>query len=121
MIDGRFKVDVDTTDFGHIIGEGELTRTLQCANGEHGEEEEEKGKKLKEKMDQEIKAFMQSYPQAFPAGRPLGKLSAYFHRLGIMVRESTFICFGSGATVAPRGLLAASERCYRGICISSKP
>jgi thiamine-triphosphatase len=82
MIDGRFKVDVDTTDFGHIVGEVELTRTLQYANGEHGEEEEEKEKKLKEKMDQEIKAFMQSYPQAFPAGRPLGKLSAYFHRLG---------------------------------------
>jgi len=55
----------------------ELTRTLQYANGEHGEEEE---KKL-EKMDQEIKAFMQSYQQAFPAGRPLGKLIAYFHRL----------------------------------------
>jgi thiamine-triphosphatase len=40
IIDGRFKVDVDTTDFGHIIREVELTRTLQCANGEHGEEEE---------------------------------------------------------------------------------
>jgi thiamine-triphosphatase len=79
IIDGRFKVDVDTTDFGHIIGEVELTRTLQYANGEHGEEEE---KGLREQMDQEIKAFMQSYPQAFPAGRPLGKLSAYFQRLG---------------------------------------
>ena len=78
MIDGRFKVDVDTTDFGHIVGEVELTRTLQHANGEYGEGEEEKEKKMKEKMDQEIKAFMQSYPQAFPAGRPLGKLSAYF-------------------------------------------
>jgi thiamine-triphosphatase len=80
MIDGRFKVDVDTTDFGHVVGEVELTRTLQYANGEHGEEEEEEEKELKVKMDQEIKAFMQSYPQAFPAGRPLGKLSAYFHR-----------------------------------------
>jgi hypothetical protein len=56
----------------------ELTRTLQYANGE---EEEEKEKKLKKK-DQEIKAFMQFYPQAFPAGRPLGTLNAYFHRLG---------------------------------------
>jgi thiamine-triphosphatase len=79
IIDGRFKVDVDTTDFGHIVGEVELTRTLQCANDEYGEEEE---KGLREKMDQEIKAFMQSYPQAFPAGRPLGKLSTYFQRLG---------------------------------------
>ena len=82
MIDGRFKVDVDTTDFGHTVGEVELTRTLQYTNGEHGDEEKEVEKRLKEKMDQEIKAFMQSYPQAFPAGRPLGKLSAYFHRLG---------------------------------------
>jgi thiamine-triphosphatase len=74
MMDGRFKVDVDTTDFGHMVGEVELTETLRSANGEHGEEEE----KLKQEMDQDIKAFMQSYPQAFPAGRPLGKLSAYF-------------------------------------------
>jgi thiamine-triphosphatase len=84
MINGRFKVDVDTIDFGHIIGEVELTRTLQYANGEHGEEEE---KELKEKMDQEIKAFMQSYPQAFPARRPLGKPSAYFHS-----RDRTEFC-----------------------------
>lgn len=82
MVDGRFKVDIDTTDFGHTVGEVELTRTLQYANGEHGEGREEKETKMKEKMDQEIKAFMQSYPQAFPVGRPLGKLSAYFHKLG---------------------------------------
>jgi thiamine-triphosphatase len=77
MMDGRFKVDVDTTDFGHMVGEVELTRTLRAANGEHGEEEEER-EQLKQEMDRDIKAFMQSYPQAFPAGRPLGKLSAYF-------------------------------------------
>jgi len=77
MIDGRFKVDVDTTDFGHIVGEVELIKTLQYANGEG----EEKDEILKNKMDQEIKAFMHSYPQAFPAGRPLGKLSAYFNKL----------------------------------------
>lgn len=81
IMDGKFKVDVDTTDFGHIVGEVELTGTLRYANGEHGEEEEEREKKLKQEMDQDIKAFMQSYPEAFPAGRPLGKLSAYFHRL----------------------------------------
>jgi thiamine-triphosphatase len=77
IMDGRFKVDVDTTDFGHMVGEVELTGTLRSANGEHGEEEEER-EKLKQEMDQDIKAFMQSYPQVFPAGRPLGKLSAYF-------------------------------------------
>lgn len=81
IMDGRFKVDVDTTDSGHIVGEVELTGTLRYANGERGEEEEEREKKLKQEMDQNTKAFMQSYREAFPAGRPLGKLSAYFHRL----------------------------------------
>jgi thiamine-triphosphatase len=74
IVDGGFKVDVDTTDFGHIVGEVELTRTLRY---DYGEEEEIK---LREKMDQEIKAFMQTYPEVFTAGRPLGKLSAYFNR-----------------------------------------
>jgi thiamine-triphosphatase len=77
IMNGRFKVNVDTTDFGHMVREVELTRTLRAANGEHGEEEEER-EKLKQEMDRDIKAFMQSYPQVFPAGRPLGKLSAYF-------------------------------------------
>ncbi|RDL36243.1 Uncharacterized protein BP5553_06855 [Venustampulla echinocandica] len=74
MIDGSFKVDVDTTDFGNTVGEVELTRTLRYADGEEGETN------IREKMDQEIRAFMQSCPQAFPAGRPLGKLSAYFNQ-----------------------------------------
>jgi len=74
IIEGSYKVDVDTTDFGHIVGEVELTRILQDAD-----EEEEAG--LTEKMDQDIKAFMQSCPQAFPTGRPVGKLSAYFDQM----------------------------------------
>lgn len=82
MIDGRFKVDVDTTDFGHIVGEVELTGNLRYANSKYGEKEEEDEKQLRQKMDQDIQAFMQSHPQAFPAGRPLGKLSAYFHKFG---------------------------------------
>ncbi|OAF56022.1 hypothetical protein VC83_07993 [Pseudogymnoascus destructans] len=89
MIDGKFKVDVDKTDFGHIVGEVELTRTLEYAN-----EEEEKLRELKEKMDQEIKVFMQSYPQAFPVGRPVGKLSAYFHRLDHRMRLRHFLQMG---------------------------
>jgi hypothetical protein len=28
MINGRFKVDVDITDFGYIVGEVELIRTF---------------------------------------------------------------------------------------------
>jgi thiamine-triphosphatase len=78
IIDGSFKVDVDTTDFGHIVGEVELTKTLRYTD------DEEEETKLRDEMDQEIKAFMQSCPQAFPAGRPLGKLSAYFDQRGYM-------------------------------------
>jgi thiamine-triphosphatase len=49
IMDGRFKVDVDTTDFGHVVGEVELTRTLRSANGGYGEygEEEEERERLK--------------------------------------------------------------------------
>ncbi|KAH8197333.1 hypothetical protein TruAng_008499 [Truncatella angustata] len=81
IIDGKFRVDVDTTDFGHTVGEVELTAFLQSASGEQGEEQEEE-KNLREKMNQEIKAFMQTYPPAFPTGRPIGKLSAYFQKVG---------------------------------------
>ncbi len=57
----------------------ELIGTLWYTNSEYGEEEEEREKKLKQEIDQDIKAFMQSYPEAFPARCLLGKLSAYFH------------------------------------------
>lgn len=78
LLDGKFKVDVDTTDFGHVVGEVELTRNLKYADGEDTKDEKEKEGILKEKMNQEIEDFMRAHPQAFPAGRPLGKLSAYF-------------------------------------------
>jgi hypothetical protein len=44
MIDGRFKVNVNTTDFGHIVREVELTGTLRFTNSEHSKEEEEREK-----------------------------------------------------------------------------
>jgi thiamine-triphosphatase len=57
MMDGKFKVDVDTIDFGHIVGKVELTRIFRFANGEHSKEEEER-EKLKQEIDYDIKAFM---------------------------------------------------------------
>ncbi|KAK9418680.1 putative Pyrroline-5-carboxylate reductase dimerization domain-containing protein [Seiridium unicorne] len=64
MIDGKFRVYVDTLDFGHIMGEVELTELLQSVGREYGKEEElgreeelDKEMKLKEKMDQEIEAL----------------------------------------------------------------
>ncbi|TAQ86786.1 hypothetical protein B7494_g4877 [Chlorociboria aeruginascens] len=71
IIDSRFRVDVDTTDFGHMVGEVELTRSLQF-------EDEVEKERLQEEMDHEIRDFMQLHPQVFQTGRPLGKLSAYF-------------------------------------------
>ncbi|KAH8803477.1 CYTH-like domain-containing protein [Xylogone sp. PMI_703] len=82
MLDGRFKVDIDETDFGHIVGEVELTETLERVSSEHDGKGEKEESRLKEEMDQDIETFMQSYPRAFPPGRPLGKLSAYFDWLG---------------------------------------
>ncbi|PGG99609.1 hypothetical protein AJ79_08469 [Helicocarpus griseus UAMH5409] len=82
MLDGKFKVDVDMTDFGHSVGEVELTSILPsnvCGSIERGKASESK---MKEKMDQEIEGFMKRYPDAFPAGRAVGKLTAYFEKFG---------------------------------------
>lgn len=78
IINDKFKVDVDVTNFGHTVGEVELTRTFLYGNPKNVEEGKEV--KLKEVMDKEIKDFMQSCPEAFPLGRPMGKLSAYFSK-----------------------------------------
>jgi hypothetical protein len=43
-MDSRFKINVNIIDFGHMVGEVELTRTLRSANSEHGKEEEEREK-----------------------------------------------------------------------------
>jgi thiamine-triphosphatase len=81
VLEGRFNVDVDTTDFGHVVGEVELLRFLENLKGEDGEGEKERVKKLRAEMDREIEAFMISHPQAFPAKRPVGKMSAYFQQV----------------------------------------
>lgn len=46
MINDRLKVNVNTTDFKHIIKEVKLTRTLQ-----YSEKEKKKTEKLKKKMN----------------------------------------------------------------------
>lgn len=80
MIDGIFRVDIDKMDFGHIVGEVELTKSLR------GVESEEEKMGLRDRMDQEIEDFMRSCPQAFPTGDPLGKLSAYFSKRHYTIR-----------------------------------
>ena len=70
--DAAFEIALDTTDFGHMVGEVELQSTRDLEGMDiraitHG-------------MDVEIKAFVRRYAWAFPAGKPVGKLSAYFAR-----------------------------------------
>lgn len=77
MLDGKFQVDVDTTDFEHMVGEVELTSYLKYGDGHHGVDHKLE-EDMRANMDMEIKNFMDLYPQAFPSGRPLGKLSVYF-------------------------------------------
>ncbi|KAL8992427.1 MAG: hypothetical protein Q9169_007113 [Polycauliona sp. 2 TL-2023] len=58
--DGKFAVVLDSTDFGHSVGEVELM----------AEDEE--------KAHREIDAFMARYPWFFGRGKVEGKLEAYF-------------------------------------------
>lgn len=71
---GKFKIVVDTTDFGHTVGEVELERELNT------KAESKNDLVCLVEMDQEIVDFMKMYPWAFPAAEPKGKLTAYFER-----------------------------------------
>jgi thiamine-triphosphatase len=57
IMDGKFKINVDTIDFRYIVGKVELTRIFRFINGEYSKEEEER-EKLKQEIDYDIKAFM---------------------------------------------------------------
>ena len=70
--DDKFKIVLDTTDFGHEVGEVALEKWTDT---EDRSEEDVKGRA---EMDKEIAAFMEQYSWAFPRGNPKGKLSAYF-------------------------------------------
>lgn len=75
LIDGKFTVVIDVTDFGHTVGEVELERNADGALHEGG------GKAPAiAAMDEEIDGFMMRFLWAFPAGKPVGKLTAYFDR-----------------------------------------
>ncbi|KAG6359674.1 hypothetical protein INS49_013197 [Diaporthe citri] len=75
IVDGKFTVVIDVTDFGHTVGEVELERDATEASCEGVD------KALAiEAMDKEIDGFMRRFWWAFPAGKPVGKLTAYFDR-----------------------------------------
>lgn len=75
VVDGKFTVVIDVTDFGHTVGEVELERDATEVSCEG----EDKTLAIAA-MDEEIDGFMRRFAWAFPAGTPVGKLSAYFER-----------------------------------------
>lgn len=75
IVDGKFTVVIDVTDFGHTVGEVELERDA----AETSCQGEDKALAIAA-MDKEIDGFMRRFLWAFPARKPVGKLTAYFKR-----------------------------------------
>ncbi len=72
----KFKIVLDSTDFGHSVGEVELEHVMEIEKDSELLAAERKAMTIK--MDGIIEAFMLRYSWAFPSGKPVGKLSAYF-------------------------------------------
>jgi thiamine-triphosphatase len=71
--DEKFKIVLDRTDFGHVVGEVELEEEVDVEDRCHMN-------KIMTMMDHDIAQFMLRYAWAFTSGTPTGKLSAYFAR-----------------------------------------
>ncbi|MCJ1248013.1 hypothetical protein MMC30_005228 [Trapelia coarctata] len=67
---GIFKIVVDETDFGHIVGEVEVELLV--------EQEEVDVVEFSRGVNEWIERFMERYPWAFPEEEAVGKLSAWF-------------------------------------------
>lgn len=72
-VNERFKIVVDTTDWGHVVGEVELEDEIESAS----KEEMQRQCKI---MDREVEEFMERYRWAFIMKPAIGKLTAYFAR-----------------------------------------
>ncbi|KAH7119871.1 hypothetical protein B0J11DRAFT_551941 [Dendryphion nanum] len=67
LADGKFKIVLDTVDFGHTIGLVELDSSI-----------EQQKQTTMSTMDERIGRFMERYSWDFCSGKPNGKLTAYF-------------------------------------------
>lgn len=74
--DDKFEIVLDTTDFGHSVGEVELQQVTETSGD--GELPLAARQAMAKEMDCQIEAFMRQYSWAFPSGKPVGKLSAYY-------------------------------------------
>jgi thiamine-triphosphatase len=71
IADNEFKIVLDQTDFGHMVGEVELESETNVKN-------EDEARKVMLIMDNKIAQFLQRYHWAFSNDEAVGKLSAYF-------------------------------------------
>lgn len=71
-VDNEYTVVIDTTDFGHTVGEVELENDAPEILPEVAKNA------LLKQLDEKIVSFMRHYPWAFPTGQCKGKLTAYF-------------------------------------------
>jgi len=69
----KFDIVIDRTDFGHVVGEVELTQELEGESGQALEDGEKE--RTSKKLDCEIEEFMRYHAWAFPTEEPVGKLS----------------------------------------------
>lgn len=66
----RFKIVLDRTDFGHVVGEVELEESVPA---------DVDTKIYGAEMDEDVVKFMQTYQWAFDTSPAIGKLTAYFN------------------------------------------
>jgi len=83
--DEKFQIVLDTTDFGHEVGEVELQMLVTLKDGSKNDVNH------RAEMDSEIVKFMKQYAWAFPPGKPKGKLTAYFEMQENFSREAANI------------------------------
>ena len=69
---GDFKMVLDTTQFGHEVGEVELEQVVEAEDGSSDDI------RIRAEMEAKIEDFMNRHRWAFAIGTPKGKLSAYF-------------------------------------------
>jgi thiamine-triphosphatase len=83
IADNEFKIVSDVMDFGHIVGEVELQKTVNL-NATMVLSNEQQKQILMQEMDEKIAEFMERYSWAFNPGVPKGKLTAYFERKALL-------------------------------------
>jgi thiamine-triphosphatase len=71
IADNEYKVVLDQTDFGHVVGEVELEADVRVPD-------EAEAQTVMQEMDDKIAEFLRHYTWAFSNDKPVGKLSAYF-------------------------------------------